>query len=128
MISKTLRYWLPMIAIAFANAAIRELLIRKYYSEFRAHQLSTFTLIIFCMGYIKLIFRRLDITSAATALKTGMMWVVLTVVFEVAVGVGSHKTTAEMLQNYHMAAGYLWPLFLLTIGICPFVFYHLRRQ
>lgn len=117
-----------MIAIAFANAAIRELLIRKYCSEFRAHQLSTGTLIIFCVGYIKLIFRHLDITNAATALKTGLTWVLLTVALEIAVGIGSHKTSNEMLRNYNMAAGYLWPLFLLTIGICPFLFYCMRRR
>lgn len=56
MAIKQLLFWLPMIIIAFANATLRELVFIKYYSEMRAHQLSTITLIFLCVIYTGFIF------------------------------------------------------------------------
>jgi len=65
-----------MIAIAFANATVRELIFIKYLNELRAHQLSTLTLIILCTIYVAFIFPLLDVQNCKQALLIGMMWVV----------------------------------------------------
>ena len=45
-----------MIAIAFANATLRQLVFIKHFKELQAHQLSTCTLIILCSIYVWFIF------------------------------------------------------------------------
>lgn len=64
--------WLPMIALAFANATLRELVLIKHFSEFRAHQVSTLTLIILCSVYIGLIFPVMNIQNSRQALFIGL--------------------------------------------------------
>ena len=72
MTMKHFLLWLPMIAIAFANATIRQLIFIKYFNELRAHQLSTVTLVILCTIYVGLVFPFLNIQTIKQALLIGM--------------------------------------------------------
>jgi flagellar biosynthesis protein FliR len=116
-----------MVAIAFANATIRELALMKQFNEFRSHQLSTITLIILCWIYTWFIFPYLQIQNAKQAFLTGLVWVLLTIAFELLLGVLTGKSWEFLLRDYDIARGRIWVLFLVSLLITPFVIYIVRK-
>lgn len=105
-------FWLPMIGIAFVNAGLRELIIVRQFTSLRAHQLSTITLMLMCSVYIYLIFPYLKIDSGREALLVGLEWVVLTTLFELILGRLTKKSWPELLHQYNVLSGQIWPVFL----------------
>ena len=123
MEAKDVLLWLPMIGLAFLNAALRELVLRKYFSELRANQLSTLTLMILCSVYGLMIFSLLNIPDAGRALLVGMVWMVLTICFEFALGKFMKQSWAQLFEQYNLKRGQLWPVFLMYILLLPFLLY-----
>jgi len=119
--------WLPMIAIAFANATIRQLVFTKYFSDLRAQQFSTITLIILCTIYIWFVFPFLNIQSGNQAILIGLVWVVLTVLFEFSLGRLVRRSWESLLQDYNITAGRIWPGFLICLFLLPYMFYLLKK-
>jgi hypothetical protein len=120
-------FWLPMIMLAFANAALRQMVFLRFMSEHQAQQLSTLTLTLLCAVYVAFIFPKLQIQSAPQALGLGLLWMLLTTLFEFGLGRFSGKTWAELFANYNLLNGQLWPLFLLCLGLMPWAFFIMRR-
>jgi len=93
-------------------------------SELYAHQLSTAIgsiLIGFC---IRLIIRIWPPSSRRHAVLIGFVWVVLTMAFELFMGlVLAHKSLAGVLYDYNIAAGRVWALFLVWLFFTPLLFY-----
>lgn len=124
---KQILLWLPMIVIAFGNATLRELFFIKYYSEFRAHQLSTITLIVLCAIYIWLVIPLLNIQNSRQAFLIGIVWVLLTVVFEFTLGRLTNKSWEYLLRDYNIFDGRIWLVFLISLFLLPYVCYVLRK-
>jgi len=120
--------WLPMIAIAFANATLRELDFIRHFSEYRAHQLSTITLTILCSVYVWFVFPVLNIQNSKQALLLGFVWVLLTVGFEFSLGRLTNKTWEYLFRDYNLFAGRIWPLFLFCLFILPYLLYAFRNK
>lgn len=125
---RLLLLWLPMIAIAFANATLRELLLVKYVDLLTLHQLSTLLLIIFCGIYIWLIFEHLKIQQSSAAFLTGFIWVLLTAAFEFILGRITGQSWEYLLESYNLANGKLWLLFLVFLFSFPYLCFKLRRK
>jgi hypothetical protein len=125
---KLFLFWLPMILLAFVNAALRELIFAKYFNDLLAHQLSTLTLVILCLIYVGIVFPYLHIRSTRQALLTGFVWMILTVLFEFALGRIMNHSCEELLQNYDLMAGKIWVLFLFCLMLMPYFFYLFRRK
>ena len=121
-------FWLPMIIIAFANATLREVLLIRHFSDFRAQQLSTITLIIFCSIYIWFILPYLDIQTSKKAFLIGLIWVVLTVAFEFTLGRLTNKSWADLFEAYNLFEGRIWLLFLLFLFLLPYLFFIIRHK
>lgn len=121
-------FWLPMIVIAFANATLRELVFVKHFSEFRAHQLSTITLIVLCSIYVSFVFRLLNVQNSKQAFLIGFVWVLLTVAFEFSLGRLTSKSWQYLFQDYNLFAGRIWLLFLMVLFLLPYIFYALRNK
>jgi len=119
--------WMPMIAIAFMNASIRQLVFIKHMSELRAHQLSTFTLILLCSIYIWFVFPYLDVQNIKQSFVIGSVWVVLTVVFEFSLGRLTNRSWPDLLQDYNIIAGRIWLIFLLYLFLLPCLIYVIRK-
>jgi hypothetical protein len=78
--------WFPIVLLAFANAAIREAVYRRYVGELTAHQIVTLTMCILVGIYVWALSRYLKPQSAGQAIGVGLMWLVMTVIFETALG------------------------------------------
>jgi hypothetical protein len=120
--------WLPMPVIAIMNAAIRELLFVKNFSEQTAHKLSTLTIIIFLGIYIYFILDKWRLESLPQAVLTGLLWMVLTVVFEFSIGFAGNKEFSEMIKAYDVTTGNLWILVPLFMFAAPVIYFKFIQQ
>lgn len=119
--------WLPMVLIAIANGAARDLGYGPALGELSAHQLSTFSALVLFGFYIRFAIRRLRPASLHSALAGGLWWFGLTVAFECLFGhYVAGDSWAQLAENYDLAAGHLWPLILVWVAVAPALFY--RRQ
>ncbi len=125
-----LRYvlaWFPMLVIAVANGALRQFTFAKHMPELRAHQLSTLLGALLIGAFIWLVIGAWPPSSARQAWQIGIVWLVLTVAFEMFMGlVLSRRPLAEVLRDYDVRAGRVWPLFLVWLTVAPWLFYRLR--
>lgn len=117
-----------MIVLAFVNAGLRELVFIKHFSEFRAHQLSTLTLVVLCIIYVWLVFPLLNIQNSKQAFLIGFVWVILTVAFEFTLGRITNKSWEYLLQNYNLLTGRIWLVFLISLFILPYLFYVIKNK
>lgn len=120
--------WLPMVAIAIANGAARDLGYGPAVGELTAQQLSTVSALLLFGLYIWFAIRRLRPASLHSALAGGVWWFVLTVAFECLFGhYVAGDSWAQLAENYDLAAGRLWPLILVWVAVAPALFYRLQR-
>ncbi len=117
-----------MITLAFVNAALRELVLVKYFAELPAHQLSTITLMLFCAVYTWFIFPLLRITSNNQALRVGLFWMILVVLFEFSLGLIANQDWRKLIAAYNIFAGRIWLVFVFWILLLPFFCTLLRKE
>ncbi|RSK40414.1 hypothetical protein [Mangrovimonas spongiae] len=120
--------WFPMVLIAIINGLFREKVIANKLNELQAHQLSTLSMIIFFGIYVWVLFKIFKPESTNQTLLIGLLWLVLTVIFEFLFGhyVVGHPWN-KLLLDYNILKGRVWPLFLIWITISPYVIYHLQK-
>jgi hypothetical protein len=119
-----LQAWFTMLGVAMVNGGLRDMTYGKQLPELLTNQLSCLSGIILLGIVIYLYVRRWSLGSARQALYIGLFWMVLTVAFEFLFFhyVGRHSW-AELMANYDIANGRLWPLVLLWVLIAPYLFY-----
>ena len=116
-------YWGAMLLVSIANGALRDFTYGPLMPEINAHQVSTLCSVLLLGTIIRHFCRRADLERGPRALTVGGGWVTLTVAFEFLFFhyVGGHAWSA-LLANYDLAAGRLWVLLLLWIGLAPSLF------
>ncbi|MCA9386864.1 hypothetical protein KC669_02400 [Candidatus Dojkabacteria bacterium] len=113
--------WALVIPLAILNGLIREKVYRKYLSDLRSHQLSTFVFILILFIYTKLLLLLInkDI-STITLWSYGALWLFLTIIFEFVFGHYLMKHPwKKLLHDYNIFKGRLWILVLVTILVAP---------
>jgi len=116
--------WFPMLLLAVANGAVRQVLFVRHLSELRAHQLSTLTGSIIIGAFIWLVIRKWPPSSVQMALVIGAIWLVLTVGFEYFMGlVLAGRPLNQVLFDYNVLAGRVWVFFLVWLTLAPVIFY-----
>lgn len=118
-----------MVVIAIANGFVRETVVSPHVSELRAHQLSSVTLVLLFALYVWGVRRFLRLASRRHALEVGILWLALTVLFEFGFGhwVVGHPWE-RLLADYDLAAGRLWALVLLWVGLAPLAVYDVASR
>ncbi len=120
--------WFPMIVIAIANGIFREQFLANHLDELRAHQMSTASMIVLFGLYVWVLFRVWLPTSVNQAVGIGLIWLILTVLFEFLFGhyVAGHSWE-RLLADYNILKGRLWMRVLLWISVAPLIMYQLRK-
>jgi hypothetical protein len=112
--------WLGGPLIGIANGTLRELAYRSPVGERTAHQLSTVSAIALFAAYFDVLARRHPLPSTRVALEVGAVWLVLTIAFEFGFGRGvAHTSWEELLADYDLRKGRVWPLVLAWIALGP---------
>ncbi len=127
--SRYLIAWFAMLLVSVANGALRDFTYGRYLPELLAHQLSTLSGIVLLGGVIYLFVRRWPPASARQALSIGLFWMVLTVAFEFLFFhyAGGHSW-GELLANYDLPGGRLWPVLLAWVAFAPYIFFRFFRR
>lgn len=120
--------WFPMLVIAVANGAFRQLTFARVMSEPHAHQLSTLIGSV-CIGvFIWFIIRAWPPSSSRQALLIGILWGLLTVAFESFMGfVLLHLSPPQVLHDYNLLAGRVWSLFIIWLVVAPWLFFRIMQ-
>jgi hypothetical protein len=126
---KHILWWFAFPFIAIFNATLRELIYKKSLGDLAAHQISTVTGIVFFGIIFYFIFKKWKIESVKHAIRIGLIWLGLTILFEF--GFGHYimgNSWQKLLHDYNLAEGRVWSLFLLWITIAPFIFYKIFNR
>ena len=114
--------WAAGAGIGVANGALREATYAKRVGEQRAHQLSTVTAVLAFAGLFRALEARRPLASDAEAIEVGLAWLALTVAFELGFGrLVAHQSWDDLLADYDVAHGRLWPAVLAWLAIGPLV-------
>jgi hypothetical protein len=112
--------WLGGPLIGIANGTLREVAYRDRVGERTAHQLSTGSAIALFAAYFELLARWRPLASTCEALEVGVAWLALTVAFEFGFGrTVAHTSWDDLLADYDLRKGRLWPLALAWIALGP---------
>jgi hypothetical protein len=119
----TLGTWFVFMVFAIINAIIRQGVFSSFLSELRAHQLSTFTLMILFLMITYVVFRFTDISlSDNQAFFMGTVWLILTISFEFLAGHFVFGNPWEKLfADYNVFMGRIWILIPLTTFVAPYL-------
>lgn len=112
--------WPGLAALGVINGATRELVYSEALGDELANQVSTGTLIMMIVAFTWYLQRRWPLISARETLAIGVIWAVMTVVFEL--GFGHYvdgQSWSDLLGMYKIWNGELWPLVVLVMGAGP---------
>ncbi len=129
MKTRYLLAWLPMVLLAILNGVIREITYGQAMSGKHAHQLSTFTLILIFAVYIWYLNLKWPLASLRQAALVGLIWLVLTVIFEFGMGrFISGQSWEQMFQAYNILFGNLWLLVPVAVAVLPSAVYLIKNN
>ena len=119
--------WVVMIFVAIFNAILRESVFGTFLSPLGAHQFSSITAVFLFLFVTYLFSKRWPINSSKQAIIIGVMWVILTPLFEFSFGllVMGHSLD-YLLNDYNLFAGRVWGLVLLSIALAPYIVHKIR--
>ncbi len=128
--SRILLAWVPMLLLAIANGAARDLIYGRWIGRLRAHQMSTIILVMVLWSYIGIFTKKNPFRSPEQAMLTGFLWALLTLGFEFGFGIYRGMPWQQILSDYDLAAGRLWLLIPVTLACAPPLWFHFsnRRQ
>jgi hypothetical protein len=112
-----------MVVLAILNGAARELGYKKYVSEVAAHQISTFSLLVLIGIYSGFVMKWLPPSSEKQALRIGIMWSLLTLVFEFGFGLLRGNSWKQLFHAYNFTEGQIWILIPIWVAIAPYIMF-----
>ena len=116
-----------MVFIAILNGIFRESVLAKTLSELRAHQISCLTGVLLFFGYTWLLSIKWPLQSTGQAVSVGLVWLILTVLFEFSFGhYLAHHSWERLLQDYSILAGRLWVFVLVAVTFLPLIVFKIR--
>jgi hypothetical protein len=126
-LGRALAVWLLIIGAEFIQGILRGLLLLPLVGDFQARQISVFTGSILILGISWLLIRWIEVESLGALLATGLLWLVLTVLFELALGRLVMQVTWErLLSDYDIRHGGLLPFGLIIMTLSPLIAARLR--
>ncbi len=128
VILRTVLVWLLIIAVETIHGILRTLLLAPLVGDFAARQIAVFTgsLIIFIIAWLTVRWIRAE--SKGKLLLVGLIWGVLTVLFEVALGRWVLDLPWERIfEDYDVTRGGLLGLGLLFMALSPLLASKLRK-
>lgn len=116
-------FWFALLLTAIINAALREKLLKPLLEASLgkwAHQLSVFTalLLMLAMTMVFLRIQRAPYTEGDLRI-VGMIWCVMTVIFEFAFGLARALKFRELVAMYHFWTGELWIVLVFGLIALP---------
>jgi hypothetical protein len=110
------------------HGVVRTLFLAPVVGDFRARQLAVFTGSAMILTLAVMVIRWLRPANALEALRVGVVWLVLTLAFELAFGrYVLHVTWGRIAEDYNLVRGGLLSIGLLVLTAAPLVAGRLRH-
>ena len=127
-----LRYllgWVGMVFIAIFNGILRGVAFEPYVAEQTAHLISCVTGVSLFLIATWFYNSKWPIGSSKQALLIGLMWLILTPIFEFGFGLYVMGHPLEhLLNDYNLLAGRAWTLVLVAVFLLPTLVYRIGRE
>lgn len=113
--------WAAILVLAILNGIARETLLVPAIGETAARAASGLVLasLVYLVAYVAIPY--IGAVSVAQAWAIGLLWTMMTLVFEFGFGFAQHKRASELREAYTFRRGNLWPLVLLMTLIAPWL-------
>ena len=124
---RAIAVWLLIIAAETAQGALRRFLVSPEV-EFAIRQASVLigALVIFAITWVCM--RWMRVRTAGGALAVGILWVLMTLGFELILGRAMHLGWDRILADYDLLHGGLMPLGLLAMALTPWAVRRLQSR
>lgn len=120
--AKLLKAWLIILPFMIMNGIFRELVVKQLVPAQGADAISAALGIAIVLMITRFTLRPLSGKSNAQLVRASLTLVMLTVAFEFAFGLlVDGKSWSELLANYEIWNGRLWPVVLAVIAFTPFL-------
>ena len=127
MIKKSILIWLSIIPLAILNGALREAFLTPSIRECCAQLISGITLCLLIFIVSLVFIPRIGRGEEKTYWKIGILWIVLTIVFETILGITMGNSFSELLKAYDITTGNLWLIVVIFMGIVPWLTAKIKR-
>lgn len=119
--------WAIIILAESIHGIARALLLEPHVGDFKARQIAVFTGSAIILAIAILFIRWLRAKMASELIQIGLLWLCLTVAFEVLLGRGIMKYSWDrVVSDYNLFEGGLLPIGLLVLTLSPLMAAKLR--
>lgn len=128
IVSRSLATWIVLITAEIVHGIIRAIVLVPFVGEFRSNQIGVFSgsAIILLIAYLTI--RWIGAIRPRELWSVGLIWSVMTVLFEVSFGRLVMRVTWERIfADYNLLDGGLMPLGILFMILAPIIAFKLRR-
>jgi hypothetical protein len=117
---RAIAVWLAIIASESLHGTLRELLLTPRVGMPRAHQITVFTGSVLVVGIATALARWLAVREPRQLIRIGLLWVVLTVAFEAALGrLALGLSWSQLAADYDFSRGGLMSIGMLVLTLAP---------
>ena len=114
--------WLIIILVEVLHSIVSILFLAPVLGDFRARQVAVFTGSLLILAVATLCIRWVRPADAGEAVSIGIVWLVLTLAFEVGFGrYVAHATWSRIASDYNLLQGGLLPIGLLLLTAAPLI-------
>jgi hypothetical protein len=114
--------WLAIMGVEVLHGTARIVWLEPLVGDFRARQISVFTGSVMILAIAFTFIRWIRATYVAQLLQVGLLWLVLTVSFEILLGrLVMHLSWARILSDYNLLQGGLMLIGLLVLTLSPVI-------
>ena len=125
---KSFLVWLCFIPAAILNGGFREYVLIKYLDTALATAISGILLCILILLITWLLLPRLVTLNNKESYITGIIWMILTILFEFTSGIGTGVPMKELIAAYNPLSGNLWILVVLTTMFAPTIISRINKR
>jgi len=127
MIKKSLLIWVLIIPLAIVNGVLRENVLNAYLGKNSALPVNGIILCFFVF-FLSLVFiPRLGKGKTKNYILIGLLWLLLTVIFEFTLGFIMNEPLSELIKAYDITTGNLWLFVVLVVGCSPWLTAKIRK-
>lgn len=113
--------WLLLALLMPLNGALREFGFKRVMPAGLAEVLSVATGVAIILATTRWLFRIPPETASRQLVAYSAILVILTIAYEFAIGLAGGRSVAELLENYAIWRGKLWPLVLAALAAAPWL-------
>lgn len=118
---RALAIWLLLMAVETVHGTVRTLWLAPWLGDLRARQVSVFSGSVLILGCTYVLSDWLAARHTGRLLLVGLLWVALTVAFEIALGRSLGYGWTRILAHYDVRRGGLMPVGLVAMLAAPWL-------